>query len=298
MKNPAWLLAAFFVGMLWLLPAAQAAPPALVSVNSCGVSAAGSETEAAVDARDKAAAKILKKMMAPDAHAGSVYQRLLSQSASYAEELRVVSKENKGGKVYLYSQVQVNAQRMHEDMQAMVKALQQNHGDAQTSFVIRVKGISDDAARQKFQSEEAKIFNTTFQNTGFATSSTDELVGLLKAKPQGTFMDFARQYSDRIRQDFPEIGNLVLGEVVITRNETDANGTTVEGSVHLQQIDFLKSGAGRPYSEVQELFTARDTDPGRAMEILCYKVGLNASRMAAMKTLAYWQGNAASAVRS
>lgn len=280
--------ACFFAALLCMPQLAEAADS--VQVKVCGESFFN-EADAVTDAKQKAATKVLKKMLGSDDDPDSVYQQILSNGSSYIDGVHVFSKEAKDGKYLLFSQVDVNAKRMHDDVQKKVQNLQKKNGDAQTSFLLRVQGLPD-GQRLFSQKKLSVIFNTTFQKTGFQTTSVDELLELIKAKQGDIFPMYWTTFCQKIHQDYPEVGNLILGEVVVTENVTDANGTTISGIVQLIGVDYLKNKKltdGTQYAFVQERFTARDTDPQRALEIFLYKVGLNTSRAVAAKTLSYWQ---------
>ena len=270
---------------------AQAAPPPVIPVKACGVSSGGNVQAAAADAQKKAVEKVLSKMMMPNTGASSVYQRILGNFTSYAGLPEVKAKKNVGTELQLYSNVPVKVARMNADVREAVGALQRQHGDSQTGFLLRVCGLPADK-QAAAQGEATKALGDTFENIGFAREDVlDELKGTLDAHAGEDCATFLSSVRSVLHQDYPEITTAVIGEVDISNITKDADGTTVDGTIYLCGIDMLKGECGTTYADFRETYSMREKDEKDAIQFFLYKAGLNAARQLEDKTLTYWQKN-------
>lgn len=287
-----WLATLFAACCLSLpLAAAEAAPPPFIDVKACGVSAAGDEAAARADAQRKAVEKILSKMLARNDDPSSVYQKVLANYRAYTTAPDVTTKKNGAGGLELYSKITVKLADLHADVVKSVSTLQQKHGDAQTGFLLRVRGLqagTEDTGQKKVTT----VIETTFQNLGFQTSSAlDELAGTMKAHADEDYGTFTSNIGAVVHRDYPEITNAVLGEVDVEEIVQDSDGVTVRGTIRLTGVDMLRGDTGTPFAAIEESYTLRDLDTSKVLDLFLYKAGLNAARALEDRTLSYWQGN-------
>ena len=270
------------------LPAAQAAPPPVIPVKACGVSASGNAQGAEADAQKKAVEKVLSKRMMPNADPSSVYQKIFGNFKSYAGTPEVKVKKSVGTELQLYSSVPVKVARMNADVREMVGALQRKNGDAETGFLLRVRGLP--AAQQgAAQGQATKAIGDTFENIGFYRSEAqEELSGILDAHAGEDCPAFLASIRKILHQDYPEVTTAVIGEVDISSIRKDDDGTTVDGTIYLCGVDMLK-GDGTTYADFRETYTMREKDEKDALDFFLYKAGLNAARQLADRTLSYWE---------
>ena len=267
----------------------EAAPPPFIEVKACGVSPAGDEAAARADAQRKAVEKTLSKMLARNDDPASVYQKMLANSRAYATAPDVTSKKDGDGGLELYSKVTVKLADLHTDVVKEVSALQRKHGDAQTGFLLRVRGLPagmEDTGQKKVTT----VIETTFQNLGFATDNAlDELAGTMKTHAGEDYGTFTSNVGAVVHRDYPEITNAVLGEVEVEEIAQDADGVTVRGTIRLTGIDMVRGTQGTPFATAEEAYTLRDIDMTKVLDLFLYKAGLNAARSLEDQTLTYWQ---------
>ena len=271
-----------------ILPIAQAAPPPVIPVKACGVSANGNAQAASVDAQKKAVEKILSKMMMPNSDASSIYQKILGNFKDYAGKPDVKAQKNVGSELQLYSTVPVKVAHMNADVRDAVGVLQRNHKVNKTGFLIRVCGLPDAKQRDNAQGNVTGAVGDTFENIGFSRIAIDDAKSILDAHTSDDCPTFVSSVRGVLHQDYPEITTAVIGEVDISEIAKDADGVTVNGTIYLCGIDMLK-GEGTTYADFRETYSMREMNEKDAMEFFLYKAGLNAARQLEDRTLSYWQ---------
>lgn len=256
-----------------------------VTVQVCGISAGNDEGKAMADARQKAVKRILSQILSPSDAPDSLYQQILSQYACYSRDGKVVQKTCRDGQLYVIESVQVDADAMAAAVKTHIAGQQQAADEEKLCFAARIRGLAPQETR-KAEQGLANIYGTTFQNLGFASKRSDELMLAAARETAATPQQFMDDMVAMARDDI-EITTAVIGDIDIQTMAEDEASTTLHANVRMRAISLLHDRE-TVVADFSESYDMKQSSREKALEMLIYKIGMDTSRDLADRTLSYW----------
>ena len=253
-----------------------------------GKDAAAAEREAGENAKAKAVKKALGRFIAPTNESGSLYQQIIRNYKQYTVgNIKVIKKQNIKGKLYLISRVNVDFEKLGNDLKGGIKEKKAGVEENNVFFFVRVTGLTDVTAENSAQHDVLQRYNNSFQELGFTASDEDAVCDTMKRYCGQLYGDYVKSMENEIRNNV-EVAIAVIGEIQVQPKEQDKDGCTVESIVHIKAVDFTNNMV---ISEFDDQYMLRRSNLKDAYKFSLEKAAFNSSKVLAGKTLAYWQKN-------
>lgn len=271
------LLGLLMIGLLWgAAPVMEAAP---VTVKVCGEGS--NDAAAREDARRKAVDRVLLQMQVEEQERGQI----LARFSEFAAMPTVTARKKQSGRIYLMSNVQVDADAIQNLLARAGAQAQEKQEDLSACFLVRIRGNADSAQVMQGLRRVQEIMGHTFQDRGFATDVSDQLVREL-GNSAGDYAGFRQQMLQKVQRDYPEITVAVIGEIVLKPVHQDASGCTRSADIRVSAIDVLHQ---RVIADYEEAYQVRRLTGEEANLMALEKAAMNAAETLAGKSLQYYR---------
>lgn len=253
---------------------------------------AGGESQAAAQAEKKAVTQALARMITPDMDRESIFSQVTARYADYvAGKCSIVKVQQQKGNTIVFCQVPVDFARLQQDLQHRIRSQQEDktHHYDETSFFVRVTGLTQPRAKQEEQAQVLQCYTDAFQQYGFYKSAADELlVNYMTQYDSLPYRAYAAAMTEHIKMDV-SISLAVIGEIHLEPSVTDDEGTTSTCTSHIMVVYADQDGQLQPIGSFTDTYTLRRTNKEEAEHLVLQKAAYNSAKYLSHVTLNFWQ---------
>ena len=247
-------------------------------------------TEAAAieDMKLSTVKRVLAQITERNEDASSPYQQLVKRYTEFVDKVHVDKKKrNAAGAFIVTGRVEIKYDAMQSELGKLVQEAHAN--DVTREVYLFVRFVSQANEEQTRAAEDAILqrYMTRLRENKFVIANADEVMGDLDKTRSMTFDQFMEFVKQKAAEN-PEICTAIVGEILMAKEDEDADGFTASCDLVIRALDCLNNFAVIDNYTGNEILRMKDLN--RIGRFLFEKAAVTSSKSIADALVRYWTG--------
>lgn len=246
------------------------------------------EAKAIEDMKLSTIKRVLAQITERNEDASSPYQQLVSRYAEFVDKVHVDKrKRNAAGAFIVTGRVEIKYDLMQSELGKLVKEAHAN--DVTREVYLFVRFVSQANEEQTRAAEDAILqrYMTRLRENKFVIANADEVMGDLNQTRSMNFDQFM-EFVKKKAADNPQICTAIVGEILMAKEDEDADGFTASCELAIRALDCLNNFAVIDNYTGNEVLRMKDLN--RIGRFLFEKAAVSSSKSIADALVRYWTG--------
>ena len=220
----------------------------------------------------------------------SPYQQLVKRYGEFIEKVHVDKKsKNSSGAFVVTGRIEIKYTELQAELGRLVKTA--HAGDATREVYVFVRFVGNGASEEQIQAAESVIlqrYMTRLTENKFVVANADEVVGALNQTRLMNFDGFV-EFVKKKSAENPAICTAIVGEIIMTKEEEDADGFTASCDINIRALDCLNNFKVIDNYEGSDILRMKDLN--RVGRFLFEKAAVTSSKSITDALVKYWSNN-------
>lgn len=220
----------------------------------------------------------------------SPYQQLVKRYKEFIAQVHVDKKsKNSSGAFVVTGRIEIKYPELQAELGKLVK--EAHAGDVTREVYVFVRFVGNEASSEQIQAAENVIlqrYMTRLRENKFIVANADEVIGELKQTRSMNFNQFVEFVKQKSAEN-PEICTAVVGEIIMAKEEEDADGYTASCEINIRALDCLKNFKVIDNYEGSDILRMKDLN--RIGQFMLEKAAVTSSKSIADALVRYWSNN-------
>lgn len=282
-----FLVTAFALfAQIFLSPVTFAAdPPRGIPSGGKGLTEAAAIEDMKLSTIKRVLAQITERNEAPD----SPYQQLVKRYAEFVEKVHVDKRNrNASGAFVITGRIEIKYDEMQSELGKLVKAAHANDVTREVYLFVRFVSEANEEQTRAAENVILQRYMTRLRENKFVIANADEVIGELEKTRSMTFDQFMEFVKQKAAEN-PEICTAIVGEILMAKEDEDADGFTASCELVINALDCLNNFKVIDKYTGNEILRMKDLN--RIGRFLFEKAAVTSSKSIADALIRYWTNN-------
>ncbi|MBR1806789.1 MAG: hypothetical protein IJ774_10455 [Selenomonadaceae bacterium] len=245
-------------------------------------------TEAAAieDMKLSTVKRVLAQITERNDDENSPYQQLVKRYAEFVAKVHIDKRSrNAAGAFIVTGKVEIKYDAMQSELTKLVKDAYANVENREVYLFVRFVSQATEEQTRRVENAILQRYMTRLRENKFVIANADEVIGDLDKTRSMTFdqfMDFVKQKA----AENPEICTAIVGEILMAKEDEDADGFTASCDLVIRALDCLNNFQVIDNYTGNEVLRMKDSE--LVNRLLFEKAAVSSAKSIADALVKYW----------
>lgn len=234
--------------------------------------------------------RVLAQITERNEDPASPYQQLVNRYREFIAQVHVDKKsKNSSGAFVVTGRIEIKYPELQAELGKLVK--EAHASDVTREVYVFVRFVGQSASAEQIQTAENVIlqrYMTRLKENKFNVANADEVIGELNQTRSMNFDQFVEFVKQKSAEN-PAICTAVVGEIIMAKEEEDADGYTASCEINIRALDCLNNFKVIDNYEGSDILRMKDLN--RIGQFMLEKAAVTSSKSIADALVKYWSNN-------